>query len=197
MRYTVGKLYLLMLLAGMVLATAACGVAAPPEDILPMTVEVQSAPETSPVSQPEPTATNLPAEISVPEPSSPLPAEPAPTSLPNEISEPESPVVPPAAAPPPSQADEAGQPAPAVPGSEATVAAAVTHLSQQTGIPEDQITVDSVEPTQWRDTSLGCPQEGMMYAQVITPGYLIVLSAQGQTYEYHTDQRANVVQCSQ
>ena len=24
---------------------------------------------------------------------------------------------------------------------------------------------------------LGCPQEGMMYAQVITPGYLMVLEA--------------------
>jgi hypothetical protein len=48
---------------------------------------------------------------------------------------------------------------------------------------------------EWSDASLGCPQEGMMYAQVITPGYLIVLEAQGQTFEYHTDQGTNVVLC--
>jgi hypothetical protein len=35
-----------------------------------------------------------------------------------------------------------------------------------------------------------------MYAQVITPGFLIVLAAQGQTYEYHTDQKATVVLCN-
>lgn len=196
MRCTVGKLYLAMLLTGLVLVMAACGVAAPPEDIPPMTIEAQSAPETTPVSQPEPTATNLPAEISVPEPTPTLPSEPAPTSLPNEISEPVSPLVPPAAAPAPVQADEAGQPAPTVPGSETAVAAAVADLSKQTGVSADQITVDAVEPMEWPDASLGCPQEGMMYAQVITPGYLIVLSAQGQTYEYHADQRANVVLCN-
>jgi hypothetical protein len=196
MKCAVRKLYLAMLLAGLALVTAACGVAVPPEDIPPMTVEAQSTPETSPVSQPEPTETNLPAEISVPEPSPALPPEPAPTSLPNEISEPRSPVVPPAAAPPPVGADESGQPAQAIPGSEAAVAAAVADLSKQTGVPADQITVDAVEPVEWPDASLGCPQEGMMYAQVITPGYLIVLSAQGQTYEYHADQRGNVVLCS-
>jgi hypothetical protein len=196
MKCAVRKLYLAMLLAGLVLATAACGVAATPEDIPPMTVEAQSAPETTPASQPEATATNLPAEISVPEPSPTLPLEPAPTSLPNEISEPASPLVPPAAAPAPVQADEAGQPAQAVPGSEAAVAAAVADLSRPTGVPEDQITVDAIEPVEWSDASLGCPQEGMMYAQVITPGYLIVLSVQGQTYEYHADQRANVVLCN-
>lgn len=196
MKCAVGKLYLAMLLTGLVLVMAACGVAAPPEDIPPMTIEAQSAPETTPVSQPEPTATNLPAEISVPEPTPTLPSEPAPTSLPNEISEPVSPLVPPAAAPAPVQADEAGQPAPTVPGSETAVAAAVADLSKQTGVSADQITVDAVEPMEWPDASLGCPQEGMMYAQVITPGYLIVLSAQGQTYEYHADQRANVVLCN-
>lgn len=195
MRCVVHKVYLALLLAGLILATTACGTAATLEDIPPMTVEAQSAPATSPVSQPEPTATSLPAEIPGPEPSPTNSPEPAPTSLPNEISEPGSPVVPPAAAPMPAQADEAGQPAHAVPGSEALVAAAVADLAKQTGLPADQITVDSVTAMEWPDTSLGCPQEGMMYAQVITPGYLIILRAQDQTYEYHTDQKSNVVLC--
>ena len=40
---------------------------------------------------------------------------------------------------------------------------------------------------EWSDASLGRPQPGMMYAQVITPGYLVVLEADGQQYTYHTD----------
>jgi hypothetical protein len=52
-----------------------------------------------------------------------------------------------------------------------------------------------VEAVDWSDTSLGCPEPGMAYAQVITPGYLIVLGAAGQTYEYHTDEHSSVVLC--
>ncbi len=47
----------------------------------------------------------------------------------------------------------------------------------------------------WPDTSLGCPQKGMMYAQVITPGFRVVLAVNDQDYEYHTD-NARVVLCS-
>ena len=34
------------------------------------------------------------------------------------------------------------------------------------------------------------------HLQVITPGYRIILEAQGQRYEYHTDQQRSVVRCS-
>jgi len=64
--------------------------------------------------------------------------------------------------------------------------AAINDLSKRTGIPVSDIKVVSVEAVQWPDTSVGCPQPGMMYAQVITPGYLIVLEAGGKTYEYHS-----------
>jgi hypothetical protein len=36
---------------------------------------------------------------------------------------------------------------------------------------------------------------GMMYAQIITPGYRILLSYDGQIYPYHSDQRGRVVYC--
>lgn len=208
MRCIIHRVYLALLLAGFILVLTACGPAATPEDIAPMTIEAQAVPATSPASQSEPTS--LPTEIPGPE-SSPtnspelaptgLPteipgSEPSPTNLPNEISEPVSPLVPPAAAPMPDQAGQAGQRAQAVPGSEAAAAAVIADLSKQTGLPPDQINVDSVTAMEWSDASLGCPQEGMMYAQVITPGYLIMLSAQGQTYEYHTDQKTNVIQCT-
>jgi hypothetical protein len=53
------------------------------------------------------------------------------------------------------------------------------------GVPIDTIIVQSVEETQFPDTSLGVPEPGKMYAQVITPGYTIKLVTDGQTYEYH------------
>ncbi len=58
----------------------------------------------------------------------------------------------------------------------------------------DEITVKSVEPVEWRDSSLGCPMPGMMYLQVITPGYLIILEADGKEWEYHASQ-THVVYC--
>jgi hypothetical protein len=54
-------------------------------------------------------------------------------------------------------------------------------------IEADLITLHSVEAVQWRDSSLGCPQPGRNYLTVITPGFQIILSAQGQEYDYRTD----------
>jgi len=54
-------------------------------------------------------------------------------------------------------------------------------------IPGQEISVVSVEYTEWPDSSLGNPQPDMAYTQVITPGFKVLLEAGGQQYEYHTD----------
>ncbi|MBI3958511.1 MAG: hypothetical protein HY328_06855 [Chloroflexi bacterium] len=61
----------------------------------------------------------------------------------------------------------------------------------------ESVQVVSVEGVDWSDSSLGCPQAGMMYAQVITPGYKIVLESGGRTYEFHTalDPAGPLVRC--
>jgi hypothetical protein len=83
-------------------------------------------------------------------------------------------------------------------GSEKALTAAIADLTEQTGIQADKITLMSMEAVEWSDSSLGCPQEGFMYAQVITPGYLIVLEADGESYSYHTDQEgSSVVLCEE
>lgn len=75
-------------------------------------------------------------------------------------------------------------------------AAAVDFLARELGVSADQITVVSSEAVDWPDASLGCPEPGVMYAQVITPGYKFVLEAGGETYEVHTDEHGNnVVRC--
>lgn len=80
-------------------------------------------------------------------------------------------------------------PPPANPDSKLTedefVQMAQEDLSQRLGIPSEEIELVSYEEVQWRDGSLGCPQPKMRYIQVITPGYRIQLTAQGQMYNYH------------
>ena len=50
----------------------------------------------------------------------------------------------------------------------------------------DSVQVVRVEAVEWSDASLGCPKAGMMYAQVITPGYKIVLESGGRTFNFHS-----------
>jgi hypothetical protein len=68
-------------------------------------------------------------------------------------------------------------------------------LAKQLGIDPSGITLTFINPVEWNDSSLGCAQPGVNYLQVITPGFLMRLEAQGTTYEYHTDARSAVVRC--
>ena len=47
--------------------------------------------------------------------------------------------------------------------------------------------LESSEGVGWSDTSLGCPQEGMGYAQVITPGYRLIFDVGGTSHTVHTN----------
>ena len=73
--------------------------------------------------------------------------------------------------------------------------AAVNDLASKLKIASDAVQVASVSAVDWSDTSLGCPQPGMFYAQIIVQGYKITLSAGGQQVEYHADQRGRIVTC--
>jgi hypothetical protein len=68
---------------------------------------------------------------------------------------------------------------------EQAIAVAKSELVQQLGIGEDKVVVEEVMRATWRDTSLGCPQKGMMYAQVITPGYRVWLRVGDTRYDVH------------
>lgn len=81
-----------------------------------------------------------------------------------------------------------------VEGTNAIVEIARADLAQRLGISRDEITVQSVEPAEFPDASLGVPEPGKVYAQVVTPGYIIDLAAAGQTYRYHaSDERVVAV----
>lgn len=51
---------------------------------------------------------------------------------------------------------------------------------------EDEINVDVI-PTEWRDTSLGYPEQGKDYEIENIKGYTILIYAKGKVYEYHSD----------
>jgi hypothetical protein len=66
-------------------------------------------------------------------------------------------------------------------------------LAKQLGLPVDQITIVNIVPVDWPDGCLGVSNPEMMCTMVITPGYRVVLSANGQNYEAHTNTRSAVV----
>jgi hypothetical protein len=83
-------------------------------------------------------------------------------------------------------------------GPEAQVAidAALREASAVLGVPREHLSVSRIEAREWRDSSLGCPRPGQFYAQVITPGYLVVVSGAGRQMEVHTDLRGHAMVCS-
>lgn len=59
-------------------------------------------------------------------------------------------------------------------------------LANWLGISSEEIEVIRVEEVEWPDTSLGCPEPGMVYAQVIVPGCRVVMRVGDEVYEYHS-----------
>ncbi len=84
---------------------------------------------------------------------------------------------------------------PVPPEAERIVAAVRADAARRSGQDPSRVRLASLEAVDWPDTSLGCPESGKFYAQVITPGYKIVVRAGETDYEYHTDRAGNFVLC--
>jgi hypothetical protein len=159
-----------------ILLLAACGGSEPtPEPAV-------AAPTVAPTNTPEPPPTNTPEPTAAPTES------PLPTAVDRGIDD--SPLATPApVAESPVATPEAG--GITMPGDEVLAQlierARARLLEEIDGLSAEDITLGSAEAVDWPDGSLGCPQPGMMYGQVITRGYLIILEADGETYPFHTD----------
>lgn len=98
--------------------------------------------------------------------------------------------------PPPTISVPAGSPiAEEGMGKKEALAKVKADLASRLGVKENEISLVSVEAVTWNDTSLGCPEKGMMYVQVLTPGYRIILEAGGKQYDYRTDDRGYFKLC--
>lgn len=77
-------------------------------------------------------------------------------------------------------------PSPDVPADAlALVDRARADLMQKTGTKTEDVTLLSVEKINFADASLGVPEPDKMYAQVVTPGYVIRFQVGDTVYTYH------------
>ena len=81
-----------------------------------------------------------------------------------------------------------------VPGSLLT--GVIEDAASRQSIAVASVSVLSGQPVDWPDGSLGCPEPGKSYAQVLTAGYLVMIDAGGVTLEYHLNQQGAFKQCS-
>jgi len=72
------------------------------------------------------------------------------------------------------------------------VANAQVDLASRLDLPSDSVALVQVEPTEWPNACLGLPAPGEACAEVLTPGYRIVLQAGEQTYVYRSDLEGTV-----
>jgi hypothetical protein len=102
----------------------------------------------------------------------------------------------------PAHAGDAVSPAVAARGArengmdlESQIAAARADLGERLGVPGDELELLEARHVTWADSSLGCPQPGMAYMQVLTPGVLIRLGIEGREYRYHGGNRRTPSLC--
>jgi len=72
---------------------------------------------------------------------------------------------------------------------------ALRTMSEQLGLEEAQLTVMGVEMVDWPDASLGCPEPGAVYAQVMTRGYRFYFRWGDLLYSVHTDDAQRATLC--
>ncbi|MCL4246867.1 MAG: WD40 repeat domain-containing protein [Anaerolineae bacterium] len=80
----------------------------------------------------------------------------------------------------------------------AAMDAALADLSGRVG---RTVTLNQLDDWSWReemfgDASLGCPQPGVMYAQVVTKGYVFTLSYGGTIYDYRSTAAGEIFLCT-
>ena len=70
-------------------------------------------------------------------------------------------------------------------------------LAEQLGVAPGDPSLITFEPMEWADTSLGCSEPGILYAQVITSGFRLVfdhtVGTQAAFHEYHTNEDGSMV----
>ena len=70
-------------------------------------------------------------------------------------------------------------------GKDAAVALAKKTLATKLGVAADALQLDKAEEFDFPDSSLGCPEKGMTYAQIIMSGYKVLLKADGKPHAVH------------
>lgn len=71
----------------------------------------------------------------------------------------------------------------------ALVQAAKDDAAARAGVDPGTVTVVSEAAVTFPNGALGCPEPGMLYTEVLTPGYQVVVEAGGRAYDYRASSR--------
>jgi hypothetical protein len=74
--------------------------------------------------------------------------------------------------------------------------AVVTDAAKRFNVAESEVVLARAEQVTWSDGSLGCPEPGRMYTQMLVAGYRVVATTGAGALTYHTDSRGTAVSCS-
>ena len=85
--------------------------------------------------------------------------------------------------------------APMDPGLQEIAKLARRDLAQRLAVEPGEIQVLRADRVTWRDSSVGCPESGQMYMQVLTAGARITLGFSGTEYRYHQAEGAAPFLC--
>jgi len=66
-------------------------------------------------------------------------------------------------------------------------ALAMRRVRQQSDVSDEAVELVDVYPVVWQDSSLGCPQDGQVYSNILIDGYRIEISDGETSYLFHTD----------
>jgi len=78
----------------------------------------------------------------------------------------------------------------------ATVLAAIEDLARRLGAETREIRLIEAKAVVWDDSSLGCPEPGNAYADVVEPGSRIVLNHDERAFDYHAGRDGEPFLCA-
>lgn len=62
-----------------------------------------------------------------------------------------------------------------------------TDLEKRSSLPASSFQISGYDMQTFPNSALGCPDPGLNYLQVLTPGYVIRVEAGGKTYDYRSN----------
>jgi hypothetical protein len=90
----------------------------------------------------------------------------------------------------------AGEPVATSTMPEAVRRAVADDAARRFKVSPNEVVLTRAEQVTWQDGSLGCPQPGRSYTQMLVPGFRVVAKTIGGELLYHTDGRASAVNCA-
>ncbi len=80
---------------------------------------------------------------------------------------------------------------------EGIVTSVIADVERRTGADPTEFQMLRSQPVVWNNGSMGCPKPGELYTQALVEGYWVVLSFQGQEFDYRVNSQGFFLLCEQ